>query len=106
MTISVALRRAAGAAVLLLFLGGSAPLEARQALTLEDAIAIARERSHAARAAQAAREAGRWRHRSFRSGLLPQLSLAGTIPAYNRSIIPVQQPDGTTRYLPQQQTEA
>ena len=106
MTIPVALRRAVGAAVVLLCLAGLAPLEARQAMTLQDAIALARERSHAARAARAAREAGRWRHRSFRSGLLPQLSLAGTIPAYNRSIIPVQQPDGTTLYLPQQQTEA
>ena len=106
MTIPVALRRAVGAAVVLLCVGGLAPLEARQAITLQDAISLARERSHAARAARAAREAGRWRHRSFRSGLLPQLSLAGTIPAYNRSIIPVQQPDGTTLYLPQQQTEA
>ncbi|MCA9764604.1 MAG: TolC family protein, partial [Gemmatimonadetes bacterium] len=39
-------------------------------------------------------------------GLLPQLSLNGTVPAYNRSIIEVLQPDGSTLFRPQDQTNA
>ncbi|HEV8303386.1 MAG TPA: TolC family protein [Gemmatimonadales bacterium] len=81
-------------------------LAAQQPIALPDAIALARERSHEAQAARAARQAARYRHRAFRSGLLPQLSLGGNVPAYNRSIIPVLQPDGSTRFLPQQQTDA
>jgi len=79
-------------------------LRAQRALTLPDAVAIAQERGHRARAAAAAREAARYQHRQFRSGLLPQLSLVGTVPQYNRSIIPVLQPDGSTLFRAQQQT--
>lgn len=106
MTISAGVRRALGAA--LLSLGAPAPLAAQQAVTvtLPEAVALGQERSPAARAARSAREAARYRHRAFRSGLLPQLFLGGTVPAYNRSIIPVVQPDGSTRFVPQQQTDA
>jgi outer membrane protein TolC len=79
-------------------------IHAQHPLTLREAIAIAQERGHPAQAAEAAREAARYRNRQFRSGLLPQLSLIGTVPAYNRSIIPVLQPDGSTVFRPQQQT--
>jgi outer membrane protein TolC len=82
------------------------PLTAQDSLTLNQAIALAQERGHQARAAEAALEAGRYRTRSFASRLLPQLSLSGTVPAYNRSIITVLQPDGTTEFRPQQQTNA
>lgn len=81
-------------------------LAAQQAITLADAIALSAERSHAAHAARAARDAARFRHRAFRSALLPQLSLEGTVPSYNRSIIPVLQPDGRTAFRPQQETNA
>jgi outer membrane protein TolC len=106
MTISAGVRRALGAA--LLFLGARAPLAAQQAVTvtLPEAVALGRERSPAARAARAAREAARYRHRAFRSGLLPQLFLGGTVPAYNRSIVQVVRPDGITAFVPQRQTDA
>jgi outer membrane protein TolC len=81
-----------------------AALRAQHPLTLQEAVAIAQERGHLARAADAAREAARYRNLQFRSGLLPQLSLTGTVPAYNRSIIAVLQPDGSTEFRPQQQT--
>lgn len=73
-------------------------------LTLARAITLASERSHQAHAARAARDAARHRHGAFTARLLPQLSLAGTLPAYNRSIIPVLQPDGSTQFRAQQQT--
>ncbi len=75
-------------------------------MTLQQAIALAQERGLAGQAARAARDAARFRHQAFTARLLPQLSLGGTVPAYNRSIIPVLQPDGSTRFQPQQQTNA
>ena len=79
---------------------------AQQALTLQQAIAIAQDRSHQAEAARAGREAARYRDRAFYSRQLPQLTLAGTLPGYNRAIIPVLQPDGTTLFRPQDQNNA
>jgi len=79
-------------------------LRAQHPLTLPEAITIAEERGHRAQAAGAAREAARYRNQQFGSSLLPQLSLFGTVPAYNRSIIPVLQPDGGTLFRSQQQT--
>jgi outer membrane protein TolC len=96
--------------LLSLALGVSAPLSAQDssshAITLPEAIALAQQRGHQARAAGATREAARYRHRAYRSSLLPQLSVGGIVPAYNKSIIPVLQNDGSTVFLPQQQTDA
>ena len=83
-----------------------APLAAQQPITLAEAIALAQERGHQSAAARATRNAARYRNQAFGSLLLPQLSLGGTVPAYNRSIIPVVQQDGSTQYRPQQQTSA
>jgi outer membrane protein len=95
-------RVAAGA--IALALTGAAPLAAQQPLTLREAIALAQQHSHQARAARAAHEAARYRNRAFQARLLPQLSITGSLPDYNRSIIPVLQPDGSTLFRPQQQT--
>lgn len=75
-------------------------------LTLPEAIAIALEQGNSARAARATRDAARYRNRAFGSRLLPQLSLGGQVPKYNRSIIPVLQPDGSTLFRSQEQTDA
>ncbi|HEX9580511.1 MAG TPA: TolC family protein [Gemmatimonadales bacterium] len=80
------------------------PVAAQQPITLEQAVQLAQERSHEALAARADLEAGRYRHRAFNSGLLPQLALSGNLPIYNRSIIPVVQPDGSTLFRAQQLT--
>lgn len=93
------------AAALLL---AAAPLAAQDTLrvTLADAVRMAQDRSHQSRAARAARDASRARGSQFSALLLPQLSLAGTLPQYNRSIISVLQPDGSTQFRGQQQTNA
>lgn len=76
------------------------------ALTLPQTIEMAQRQGLLARAALSGREAARQRDRSFNARLLPQLSLGGDIPAYNRSIIPVLQPDGTTLFRSQKQTDS
>jgi len=96
--------RAAAAA--LAVLAAAAPARAQQPLTLEQAIARAQQHGHQAAAARAVREAARYRGSAFNDRLLPQLSLAGTLPDYNRSIIPVLQPDGSTLFRAQQQTNS
>lgn len=84
------------------------PLTAQEPepLTLERAIAVGLAQGDQARAAASARDASRWRNRAFYSRRLPQLTLGGVVPAYNRSIIEVLQDDGTTLFLPQNQTNA
>ncbi|MGQ0649422.1 MAG: TolC family protein [Gemmatimonadaceae bacterium] len=78
---------------------------AQSGLTLDQAIERAQRESFGARAAASSREAARQRDRAFGARLLPQVSLAGDLPAYNRSIIPVLQPDGSTLYRAQQQNQ-
>ena len=75
-------------------------------LTLKDAVARAQERGPLAVAARESRDAARARDRAFGASLLPQASLTGTAPAFNRSIIPVLQPDGSTLYRAQEQNES
>jgi outer membrane protein TolC len=81
-----------------------ASLAAQDSLTLRDAISMAQERSLAGSAARNARAAAHWRGRAFSARRLPQLSLTGQLPAYNRAIVPVQQPGGETQFRPQSQT--
>ena len=73
-------------------------------VTLADAVATALAQGYQARAAEATRDAARYRNNAFYSRLLPQLTLSGQVPTYNRSIIPVTQPDGSTLFRPQDQT--
>jgi outer membrane protein TolC len=91
---------------LVLALGAArpAPLLAQDSLTLRDAISMAQERGLAGNAARNAREAAHWRQRAFSARRLPQLSLSGQLPDYNRAIIPVLQPGGETQFRTQSQT--
>jgi outer membrane protein TolC len=73
-------------------------------MTLQQVIALAQKQGLQARAVTDTRDAARWRDRAFNARLMPQLSLAGTLPNYQRAIIPVTQPDGSTQFLPSQQT--
>src|SRR5439155_6603390 len=98
--------RVAAAVAARLALAGPLPLEAQQPITLPQAVALAQERGLQAQAARAARDAARYRSGAFTARLLPQLFLGGTVPSYNRSIIPVLQPDGSTLFRPQDQTNA
>jgi len=74
-------------------------------VTLQDAIDLSLEHGRDARAAVAARNAARYREDSFNATFLPQLSFTSTVPRYNRSIIEVLQPDGSTLFRPQDQTQ-
>lgn len=82
------------------------PLQGQSNLTLAQAIERAQRESYGARAAVSTRDAARQRDRAFGARLLPQLSIGGDLPIYNRSIIPVLQPDGSTLFRAQQQNEA
>lgn len=101
-----AVLRAAAVALLTLAASPFAALEAQTSFTLQQAIERAQNESFRARAAISTRNAARERDRAFGARLLPQLSLSGDLPIYNRSIIPVLQPDGSTLFRAQQQNEA
>jgi outer membrane protein TolC len=75
-------------------------------LTLAEAIELAQRQGLRARAAVGTRDAARQRDRAFTARRLPQLSLGGNLPIYTRAISPVVQPDGSTLFRPQQQTDA
>ena len=90
--------------VLGVWLGAATPLAAQQPMTLQQVIALAQKQGLQARAVLDTRDAARWRDRAFNARLMPQLSLAGTLPNYQRQIIPVTQPDGATLFLPHRET--
>ncbi len=99
---STSLRFSAGLAGL--FVAGVAV--AQQPIKLADAIKMAQERGYQAQGAKATYDAARYRDKAFYSRLLPRLSIGGTVPAYNRSIIQVVQPDGSTLFRPQNLTSS
>jgi outer membrane protein len=75
-------------------------------LTLQQAIDLAQRNGLQAQAALGVRDAARGRDRAFDARLLPQFSLAGNMPVYQRSIIGVIQPDGSTLFLPLEERQA
>jgi hypothetical protein len=82
------------------------PAQTSAPITLQRAIELAEQQGYAARSAKAAWDAARYRDRAFYSRLLPQISVGGTVPSYNRSIVGVTQPDGGTQFRPLNQTAA
>ncbi|UCS93401.1 TolC family protein [Echinicola marina] len=66
--------------------------------SLEDIIARAKSRSPAALSAETRKENRYWAYRFYKSNYNPQLRLQGTLPNYQQSVTPVQQPDGTYEY--------
>lgn len=101
----VSLVLCAGAVVVAVF-AAAAPANAQQQFTLKDAIALAQQQSLQARSALRTLDAARDRDRAYNASLLPQVSITGTAPVYNRSIIPVLQPDGSTLFRAQQQNQS
>ena len=77
-----------------------------QRLTLKQAVDLALRQGFQADAAASTYRAAQQRDRAANARLLPQFGLSGFMPTYNRSIGAVPQPDGTTRFLPQQDTRA
>jgi outer membrane protein len=102
-----ALARAVRRAVSLSLVASLAvPAQPPLRLTLRQAVELALKQGLQADAAASAYAAASQRDRAAGARLLPQLSLTGSVPAYNRSIVPVTQPDGSTLFRPQQDTRA
>ena len=103
--VTIFTRRVARGVFGLAFLVAVPGAGAQERVTLREAIAMAQRNSHPAAAATSARDAARARERAFSASLLPQLSLGGNMPLYNRAIVPVQQPDGSYEFRAQQQND-
>jgi outer membrane protein TolC len=89
----------------LLLLAPIGPLRSQQQpMTLQQTIEIAQKQGLQARAVLDTRDAARWRDRAFNARLMPQLSLTGTLPNYERAIVPVIQPGGSTLFKPRRET--
>ena len=86
-----------------IFIG--APLSAQQ-ITLQQAVERAQKQSYQASAVAANLDAARANDRAFGARRLPQLSFSATAPEFQKDIIPVTLADGTTRFVPVQQTVA
>lgn len=67
--------------------------------TLQELIAIARERSISALRAETEKENKYWQWRTFKSNYMPQLSLSGVLPDFNRKVKAVEQNDGTIDFV-------
>lgn len=69
--------------------------------TLEGYIDKALERSNDVKNAKSSYLSAYWEYRSFKSSFLPSLNLSARFPEYINTISPVQQNDGTFKYVPQ-----
>lgn len=84
--------------ITILFFQVSTELAAQRSYTLEEVIEIAKENSPAYKQAETRKENRYWQYRVFKSNFVPQLSLSGTVPNFNNSVVPVTQEDGSTEF--------
>lgn len=81
----------------------SLPLSAQQPqemrLTLDETITLARRQSVDAAVALNELKTAYWEYRSYKADLLPEMSLSGTIPAYNKRYSTYQREDGGHSYV-------
>lgn len=68
-------------------------------ITLDEAITIARTQSVDAAVALNKLKTSYWEYRTFRAGLLPEVGLSATLPAYNSSYSSYQQSDGSYTFV-------
>ena len=68
-------------------------------LTLDDCIAMARRQSIDAAVALGELRSAYWQWRSYRADLLPEVSLSGTLPSYNKRYSSYQQADGGLSFV-------
>lgn len=69
-------------------------------LSLTQVVALAREKSIAARQAATVKETKYWEWRTYRSNYQPQLSLNGNFPGYSKTFSQIYQPDGSIQFQP------
>ena len=78
------------------------PARAQQparSVTLEEAVALAQERGHAAESARQARDAARYQSRAFNARLLPQLRFVSDPINVERGATPIITPEGGYEYV-------
>ena len=68
-------------------------------LTLDDCIAMARRQSIDAAVALGELRSAYWQWRSYRADLLPEVSLSGTLPSWNKRYSSYQQADGGLTFV-------
>ncbi len=88
--------------LLLLFAGRvfSRQAEDTLKLSLQQVVAMAKEKSIASKQASTVKETKYWLWRTYRSNYQPQLSLNGVLPGYSKTYTQVQQPNGTILFQP------
>lgn len=99
------MKRLRGLYVCLALLVTSAPAIAQQ-ITLREAVDRAQKESFQATAVTATRDQARAIDNAFGARRLPQLAFSAIAPQFQKDIIPVTLEDGTTRFVPVQQTVA
>ena len=68
-------------------------------LSLDDCIAMARRQSIDAAVALGELRSAYWQWRSYRADLLPEVSLSGTAPSWNKRYSSYQQADGSLSFV-------
>ena len=68
-------------------------------LTLDECITMARRQSIDAAVALGELRSAYWQWRSYRADLLPEVSLSGTLPSYNKRYSSYQQADGGLSFV-------
>ncbi len=81
-------------------LSQSQPLADTLRLSLNEVIAIAKEKSTASVQAATLRENQYWQYKTFKANYNPQLGLDGSLPQFSKTNIPVIQPEGTVEFKP------
>lgn len=89
----------------LLLVGFTASSQIRS-LTLADCIALGTTKGPSGKMLRASYTYKRLTYQSFNASLLPQLRLNGTVPDLARTINPIIQPDGTTKFIEQSQVNS
>ena len=78
------------------------PVAAQQeqkVVSLGDAISLAREQSLDAMVAKSQLRSAYWQYRNYRADLLPNVTLTGTLPSFNRTLSSYLKEDGTYKYI-------
>src|SRR5687767_482287 len=84
----------------------ASPTTAQQRLTLQQSVDLAQKQGYEAASAIATRDAAQASERAFSRRRLPQLSLTGVPAELSKNIQPVVQSDGSTAFLPVQESRA
>lgn len=69
-------------------------------LSLQQVVAMAREKSIASKQATTLKETRYWEWRTYKSNYKPQLSLSGNLPGFSKTYREVLQPNGTIEFQP------